>query len=154
MFAKKIGLMVIGVALAMFAMGRGSTAWAQSWDDSGDDAASESQPTTLPDIAGSYTGSVQDHRFGSGSISATISQGGPSGGVLSGSWSTDVGGGVTDAPLKGKVKPNNAVTLRLKIRGNCHLVAHGTFENGDEIVGVYHAAGCGGPDHGTFDITD
>jgi hypothetical protein len=152
MFAKKIGLMVIGAALAMFAMGRGSTAWAQSWDDPADDAAS-AQPTTLPNIAGSYSGDVADHRFGDGTLSATISQGGPSGGVLSGNWSTDIGGGAS-GPLKGKVKPNNAVTLRLKIHGNCHLVAHGTFENGDEIVGVYHAAGCGGPDHGTFDITD
>ncbi len=161
---RKSGLVIACTALAMFAIGRveslaahrgfaGSTACAQSWDDPADDTAAGS-PSTLPNIAGSYTGNVSDHRFGDGTISATISQGGPSGGVLSGSWDTDIGGGVTGAPLKGKVKPNNAVTLKLKIHGNCGLIAHGTFENGDEIKGVYHAFGCGGPDHGNFDIFD
>ena len=153
MFAKKIGLMVIGAAMAMFAMGRGSTAWAQSWDDVADDAASESQPPTLPNVAGTYSGNIHDHHFGDGTITATIAPGGASGGVLSGSWSTDLDGGL-GTTLKGKVQANSAVTLRLKIKGTCHLVAHGTFENGNEIVGVYHAAGCGGPDHGTFDMTD
>jgi hypothetical protein len=163
MFGKKIGLIVICAALTTFAMGRveslaahrgfaGSTAWAQSWDDSADDAASTQSPT-LPNVAGTYSGSIEDHRFGNGTISATISQGGTSGGVLSGSWSTDVGGGITSS-LKGKVLANSSVTLRLKVRGACHLVAHGTFENGDEIVGVYHASGCGGADHGHFDMTD
>lgn len=63
----------------------------------------------------------------------------------------DLNGGA-GGKLKGTVKANGSVKLTLKIKGSCHLDAHGMFENGDEITGVYHASGCGRPDHGTFDI--
>jgi|SRR5579863_2117798 len=155
---RKFGLVVGATVLAMFVMARveslaahrgfaGSVAWAQDWDDA--DADSEAAPT-LPNVAGNYTGNVSDHRLGNGTISATITQGGPSGGVLKGNWSTSLG--LVNGGLKGKVKPNNAVKLQLKVNSHCFLNAHGTFENGDEIVGVYHGQGCGHPDHGTFDV--
>jgi hypothetical protein len=160
----KIGLVITGTVLAMFVMGRveslaahrgfgGSTAWAQNWDDPADDAGVDSQPATVPDVSGSYSGPVEDHRFGSGTIAVEISQGGPSGGKLSGPWETDLNGGAVGT-LKGKVKPNNKVAMKLKItgKGSCGLNAHGIFENGNEISGVYHTTGCGHPDHGTFDI--
>ena len=165
MVGKKVGLVIAVTALTMFAMGRveslarhrgfaGSSAWAQSWDDAADDAASNSPTGTPPDVTGNYSGNVTDHRFGPGTLELDItSQGGSSGGKLSGTWSTDLSGGTSGA-LKGKVQSNSSVTLRLNIRGTCHLVAHGTFQNGDEIVGVYHAVGCGGPDHGSFDVVD
>jgi len=164
----KIGFVMGVTVLAMFMMGRveslaahrgfgGSTAWAEQWDVTAGDASPQddvvAQPDSLPDVSGSYSGSVASHRFGSGTLSATISQGGPSGGSLSGTWSTDLDGGI-ESTLKGKVKPNSKVSLKLKISGHCGLVAHGTFKNGDEISGAYHTNGCGKPDHGTFDIID
>ena len=164
----KIGSVIGAIALATFMMGRaesltahcgfgGSTVWAEQWDDTAGDASPQddfvAQPDSLPDVSGSYSGSVESHRFGSGTLSATISQGGPSGGSLSGGWGTDLDGGIENT-LKGKVKPNSKVSLKLKISGHCGLVAHGTFKNGDEISGKYHSNGCGRPDHGTFDIFD
>jgi len=160
---KKIGFVTAGVVLATFVMGRveslaahrgfgGSLAWAQQWDDSAgdtspqdDDSMKKSPP---PDVSGTYSGTIEDHRFGAGTISATISQ---SGSKLSGSWDATFGGPGT---LKGTVKSNGAITARLKIKGGCGLNAHGTFESGDEISGTYQVTGCGRSDHGTFDMTD
>jgi|HubBroStandDraft_6_1064221.scaffolds.fasta_scaffold235791_2 hypothetical protein len=157
----KIGFVIAGTALAMFAMGRveslaahhgfsGSQAWAQQWDDSSgdsssaDDSESKSSP---PNVAGTYSGTIEDHRFGAGTISATISQ---NGSKLSGPWSSSFGSGT----LKGKVSSKGTISARLKLKGGCGLNMHGTFENGDEIAGVYTVTGCGKADHGTFDMTD
>jgi len=160
---RKLSFVVTGIVLATFVMGRveslaehrgfgDSLAWAQAWDDSSDDAASQSDVSKSksppPDVSGTYSGTVEDHRFGGGTISGTISQ---NGSKLSGSWETDVNGGASGT-LKGTVKSNSSVKMKLKIRGACGLNAHGIFENGDEISGVYHVSGCGKPDHGTFHI--
>jgi hypothetical protein len=150
MFAKKIGLMVIGAAIAMFAIGQiaASTAWAQ--DDEAADAAADSQPPTVPDVGGTYSGSLDDHRKGNGTISATIDQ---SGKLLSGTWSSDLKAG---GKLTGKVNASSDVTMTLKLHGKagCSLDAKGTFENGNEISMVFVAVGCHHSDHGTIDMTD
>jgi hypothetical protein len=164
MLAKRIGLVVAGAALAMFAMGRvqslaahrgfgGSVAWAQSWDDQGDDAALDSEAPTAPDVSGSYSGQIEDHRKGSGSISATIAQTGKD---LSGTWSSDIKGSGVEGKLTGTVNSKGDVALTLKIhgKGGCSLDAKGTFEGGDEISAVYVANGCHHSDHGTIDMTD
>jgi hypothetical protein len=151
MFGKNIGAIVFGAALTMFAIGQvaASTAWAQ--DDEAADAAVDSNPPTVPDVSGTYSGSLDDHRKGNGTISATISQ---TGNVLSGTWSSDVGG--VGGKLSGKVNSSSDVTMTLKIHGKagCSLHATGTFENGDEISVVYVASGCNHSDHGTIDMTD
>jgi hypothetical protein len=150
---------VAGVFLASFVAGRagsliahhgfaGPAAWAQGWDEPSDGA--DSPDATPPDIAGSYSGSATDHRFGDGTISAIISQ---HGSKVSGSWETDLNGG-SHGSLKGTVKANGAVKIRLKIRGSCGLNVSATFENGDEIAGTYKVTGCGKPDHGMFDMID
>jgi hypothetical protein len=155
----KFGFVAIATVLAMCVMGRveslaahrgfaGSMVWAQEWDDADADSGSP----TLPNVAGTYNGNVVDHKMGPGTITATIAQGGPSGGVLTGSWATSFG--PVNEGLKGKVKPNSPFKRQLKIGGHCGLIAHGTFENGNEIVGVYHTTGCNHPDNGTFDMTD
>ena len=81
----KIGFVITGTVLAMFIMGRveslaahrgfgGSSAWAQQWDDPADDASPQddvvSQPELVPDVSGSYFGTLDDHRFGPGVLSA------------------------------------------------------------------------------------
>lgn len=157
---RKLGFVIAGTALTMFAMGRveslashrgfaGPAAWAQSWTDSDDDAA-DSQSDTVPDVGGNYTGTIEDHRFGMGDISADITQ---NGSALTGTWTASFGGPGT---LKGAVKPNGKIHARLKITGGhgCGLNIQGTFKNGDEIAGKYQVTGCKKSDHGTFDVTD
>jgi hypothetical protein len=160
MFGKKIGLMVTGAVLAMFAMGHveslaahrgfaGSTAWAQSWDDEADDAAVDSQPPTVPNVGGSYSGTLQDHRLGTGDIAITINQ---TGSKLSGTWNSSFSGSGTHH-FKGKVKSDSTVIMALHFHG-CTVAVKGTFQNGDEILGGYKVLNCGRSDHGTIDITD
>ena len=158
---RKIVFVAAGVFLASFAMARtqslimhqgfgGSAAWAQNWADPADDDSVDSQPDAVPSIAGSYDGSIQDHRFGLGELVANIVQ---NGSKLTGDWNSSFGGPGT---IKGSVKPNGKVHLRLKITGKhgCGINAEGVFENGDELVGKYQVTGCGKSDHGTFDIID
>jgi hypothetical protein len=124
----------------------GSTAWAQA-----DDADVDSPTLVIvPDISGSYSGPVDDHRFGAGTLAASITQ---IGSEVSGNWETNLNGGF-GGTLTGKVKPNSKVKLTLMISGHCGLLAQGRFMNGDEIKGKYHTIGCGHPSHGTFDILD
>jgi hypothetical protein len=102
----------------------------------------------VPDVSGSYSGTIQDAKLGSGAISADIIQNGSD---LTGSWDASFGGPGT---LKGKVKPNSKVHARLKITGGkgCGLNIEGTFQNGNEIAGKYQVTGCKKSDHGTFDM--
>jgi hypothetical protein len=128
----------------------GSVAFAQQWDDQLGNDTVDSQPDSVPDVSGSYDGSMQDHRFGLGEIVADITQ---NGSKLTGDWNSSFGGPGT---LKGSVRPNGKVHARLKITGGhgCGLNVEGVFTNGDEIVGKYQVTGCGKADHGTLDITD
>jgi hypothetical protein len=158
---RKIVFVVTGVFMASFAVARaqslimhqgfaGSAAWAQNWADPADDDSATSQPDAVPTVGGSYSGSVQDKRFGPGGIEADIIQ---NGSKLTGMWNSDFGGPGT---IKGSVKPNGKVHMRLKItgKGGCGLNVQGLFQNGNEIIGKYQVTGCGKSDHGTFDITD
>jgi len=157
----KFVFVIAGVFLASFAMARvesvaahrgftGSVACAQQWDDQLGNDAVDTQPDTVPDVSGSYDGSIQDHRFGSGEIVADITQ---NGSKLTGDWNSSFGGPGT---LKGSVRPNGKVHARLKITGGhgCGINIQGVFKNGDEIVGKYQVTGCGKADHGTFDMID
>jgi hypothetical protein len=159
----KIGFVVGGIALVMFAMARveslathrgfvGSAAWAEDLDTFADYADGDSQPAAVPNVSGSYSGPAHDHKFGAGTLAVDITQ---NGSALTGNWETDLDGGLS-GPMTGKVKSNGEVTLNLKINGlhHCTLNAHGTFEHGNEIAGVYHNSGCSKPDHGNFDVTD
>jgi hypothetical protein len=164
---RRSGFLVTGVALAMFAMGRvesfvvhssfsGSAACAQQWDDPADDASSQddagSQPDRVPDVSGSYNGSLDDHIHGASPLTADVIQ---KGSKLSGT--SNIGFSTGRGSFKGKVTSNGTVKARLSVptQKGCFLDLNGTFENGDEISGVYTAKGCGKPaDFGTFDITD
>src|SRR5271156_91642 len=97
----RIGVVIAGVALAMFVMGRvvnlragrgfgGSSAWAQESDDQAGDTASQDDATSqddsasqddadtvakkIPSASGIYSGTVMDHDMGAGKISAAITQ--------------------------------------------------------------------------------
>jgi hypothetical protein len=173
----KIGLVTIGIGLAMFAMGRvenvarhrdftESAAWAQESDDQADDAVSQDDlaaqaaaaaqddpdyPNIAPGPAsGLYSGTVTDNNKGMGTISASLSQ---SKGKLGGTWQDTF---VHPAFWNGTIKSNGAINARMKFHlfGKCGYVFHGTFKNGNEISGSYTLNGCKGmaADHGTFDM--
>ena len=157
---RKVVFVVVGVFVSSFALGRaqslinhqgfaGSAAFAQAWADSNDSPDMKAPP---PDVSGGYSGNVVDHRFGPGTIDVDIAQ---DGSKLTGTWDTDVNGGA-QGTLKGSVKPNGKVHMRLKItgQGGCGLNMQGIFQNNDEIVGKYQVTGCGHADHGTVDMTD
>jgi hypothetical protein len=157
----RISFVIAGMFLATFAFGRveslvahrgfgGSQAWAQDWYDSSGDSSSadDSQSKSMPpDISGTYTGTVVDHKAGKSDATIIITQ---NGGKLSGSFST----GFNHGTVKGTIKANDMLKLRLKIGGTCGANFHGVFENGDEISGVYSVSGCAGGngDHGTVDV--
>jgi hypothetical protein len=112
------------------------------------DDAANSQPDSVPNVAGSYTGTLEDRRFGAGEISADVVQ---NGSKLSGTWDATFGGPGT---IKGSVKSSGKVHARLKIKGGCGVTIKGVFQGGDEIVGTYKVTGCGKSDGGTFDMFD
>jgi hypothetical protein len=173
----KIGLVITGIALAMFAMGRvesvashcgfsESGAWAQESDDQADDAVSlddlaaqaaaaaqndPDYPNITPGPAsGIYSGTVTDNNMGVGTISASLSQ---FKGKLSGVWQDTF---VPPAFWNGTIKSNGAISARMKFHlfGKCGYVFHGVFKNGNEISGSYTLNGCKkmAKDHGTFDM--
>jgi hypothetical protein len=100
--SRVLGFMIAGVAIALFATGgvvklyahrgfAGSTAWAEQPDSSADDQDAASKQIE-PDITGSYTGTLDDHKRGPGDLSADITQTGPK---VFGSWSSSADGGIT-----------------------------------------------------------
>ena len=162
----KVGLMIAGTALAMFAMGRiegvaahrgfaGSVACAQEWNDQGDDASAQDDADSEAAVSASgvYSGTIMDSGEGDGMISAAISQIHSKlvGTFVATFQSANYGPGF----VKGKIK-NGAINARLKfsLKGKCGLNFHGTFQNGNEITGSYTMTGCSGKSNsGTFDMT-
>ncbi len=174
----KIGLVITGIVLAVFAIGRvenvakhrgfsESAVWAQESDDQADDAVSQDDAAPQADAApqddadpqnasgckagpasGIYSGTVMDNNMGAGTISGAFSQ---CGGKLTGNWQDTF---VPPAFFSGKIKSNGAISARMKFHvfGKCGYLFHGVFENGNEISGSYTLNGCKGmaPDGGTF----
>jgi hypothetical protein len=161
----KIGLVIVGTALAMSAMGRvenvvahrgfcGSVASAQESNDPADDAAAQddADAENATSAGGVYSGTIVDNNLGTGMISAALSQ---QHSKLDGTFvatfvSTNYGPGF----VNGKISSNGNINARLKfsLKGKCGLNFHGTFQNGNEISGDYTMTGCKMSDHGTFDM--
>lgn len=161
----KIGLVIVGAALSMFAMGSagahrgfgGSVAYAQESVDPAGDASSQDDADidSAPSVkaSGVYSGTITDSSLGAGMISASITQ---IHSKLIGTFvATFVSSNFGPGFVKGKIKSNGAITARLKfsLKGKCGLNFHGTFQNGNEISGNYTMTGCGMSDSGSFDMT-
>jgi len=170
----KIGLVITGIGLAMFTMGRfesiarhrgfsESAAWAQESDDQAGDAVSQDDNASQDDAdpqntsgcnagpaSGLYSGTVTDNNMGAGTIEGAFSQ---CRGKLTGNWQDTF---VPPAFFKGTIKSNGAINARMKFHlfGKCGYLFHGAFTNGNEISGSYTLNGCKGmaADHGTFDM--
>jgi hypothetical protein len=175
----KIGVVIAGVALGIFVVGRAenrtarfafaeSSAWAQESDDQTDDAVSQGDDTSQADTAspddadatkpapvsagGIYSGTVMDNNMGAGKISAAISQ---IHAKISGTWQDTF---VPPAFINGTIKANGKLNWRMRfgLKGNCGYLFTGVFKNGNEISGSYKVNGCGKKvvaDHGTLDMT-
>jgi hypothetical protein len=148
----KIGLVIVGTALAMSAMGRVENVVAHRGFGSSVVCAQESNdPATS--ASGVYSGTIVDNNLGTGMISASLSQ---QHSKLDGTFvATFVSSNYGPGFVNGKISSNGSINARLKfsLKGKCGLNFHGTFQNGNEISGDYTMTGCKKmSDHGTFEM--
>lgn len=168
----KINLVIVGIALAMFAMGRfeslaahrglsGSIACAQESSDQSDEASSQDDENANANADANADADSDADDDADNAVSA--------GGVYSGMITdANLGDGMISAAItqihsklsgtfvatftsadygpgfvNGKIS-NGKITalLRFHLKGKCGLTFHGTFENGNEISGDYTMTGC------------
>ena len=166
---RRIGITIVMALLAVFGIGHvrafvthGQFGCAvasaqQGWYD-GDSGASESdedstepeKAKTPPDVAGDWSGELDDVEQGTHPFSLVVNQ---TGKKLSGTWNGEIGEGA----FKGSINGEGEVKAKFTIEKGCHLKAVGMLVAPDEISGSYKVQNCGKTfkhDHGTFDITD
>lgn len=161
---RRIAFTILAFALGSFGVSRvgglpakiavgGAIAWAQdstpaddaAQDDSGGDVV-PLKKTPPPNVAGPWSGPIEDNDLGRGTISLEVNQ---KGGNLSGTWSDTLG---LSGTFKGKIK-GDAITATLKEKGaKCKGKWVGTLVTPDEVTGTYSIFGCKVSDGGTFDI--
>ena len=169
----KIGVVIAGIALAMFVVSRvqnlragrdflGSQAWAQELDDQGGDTASQDDAASQADVDSQDDAASQN---GADSIKATPV---PASGVYSGTVMDNAKGAgkisaaisqihskligtwqdtfVPPAFISGTIssKGKISMSMRFYITGNCGYIFTGVFAHGDEISGNYRLNGCKG----------
>jgi hypothetical protein len=178
----KIGLVITGIGLAMFAMARvenvarhrgfsESQAWAQESGEQADDAvsqdddaASQADAASQDDGDGQDTSGCKDGPAG-GLYSGTVMDNNMGAGTiegaffqcrgkLTGNWQDTF---VHPAFFSGTIKSNGAISAFLKFHlfSKCGYIFHGVFEHGNEIAGSYKLSGCKGmaADGGTFHMS-
>jgi len=165
---RKIGMTIITMLLAVFAIGHlraflmqgqfdcAAAAAQQSWNDGGAgdseaDDVSSNNAAAPPDVAGDWSGTTVDAQLGSGFFDMTIDQ---TGGKLSGTWHSEFSNGTFN--FTGSITRKGKVTFNLNDGGNCHLSAAGTLVGTDEISCTYKVKSCSpkyNHDTGSIDIT-
>jgi len=147
----------IGHVRALIAHGQFgcAVAAAQSWDDGSseaDDAAAEpDKKAPPPNIAGEWSGELEDSIFGDYAIALEINQ---KGNKLSGQWSSAFDLAATT--INGSINGNGDLKLKMKAGPKgCRLVAVGQLVTETEIMMTYKVVSCKGikKDHGFFDIS-
>jgi hypothetical protein len=147
----------IGHVRALIAHGQFgcAVAAAQSWDGGSsetDDAAAEpDKKAPPPNIAGEWTGNLEDSIFGGYTIAFEIDQ---NGNKLSGQWSSAFDLAATT--IKGSINGNGDLKLTMKAGPKgCHLAAVGQLVTESEIMMTYRIVSCKGikKDHGFFTIS-
>jgi len=155
-------LMILTTSLAVFGIGHVralvahgqfgcAVAAAASWDDgsSADDAtapdddavAPDKHKIPPPDVAGEWSGTIDDDFFGLGDIDMGINQ---KGSKLSGPWASDFGG----ISFKGSINSGGDIKLNMKAgKGGCHLAAVGGLVAEGEIELTYKVKSCKGSKH-------
>jgi hypothetical protein len=105
--------------------------------------------TPPPDIAGDWSGELNDLDLGVDGVTVTIKQKGTK---LKGSWNSDFGYG----GISGTINSSGILKLYMKDGGGCHLSAVGMLVESNEISATYQVKNCAKDvkgDHGTLDIT-
>jgi hypothetical protein len=163
---RRIGITIVMTLFAVFGLGHvralvthGQLGCAPAAAQEGWNVGGESADSTEPDkskappsVAGDWSGDIDDHIGGEGTIEFAIDQTGKN---LSGTWSATFGGG----DFTGTISSNGALKLDLSASSvtDCHLSAKGKLVGSDQIKGTYKVEDCGTEDkgdHGTFDISD
>jgi|GEM_PF-1422198 len=167
---RRIGITIVATLLAVFGIGHVralvthgqfgcAAASAQQDRDDGGTGASESDEAstepekakTPPDIAGDWTGDVDDVVNGIRTFEVVIDQDGKK---LSGTWS----GAAVSGTFTGSINVAGAVKATLKIVAGCNIALVGLLVEPTELTGTYKW-NCSKDktfrhDHGTFDISD
>jgi hypothetical protein len=164
----KIGVALLSIQLAFFAIAglanivghggfAGSSASAQSLiDGSAASDADDSSPTPdakkkpPADIAGFWSGPIDDSIFGEGTFNVTIDE--TAKGKLSGSWNDTFGG---SGNFKGTVNSKGETRFNLRGGGACRASGVGLLVSADELTGTYRLEHCGKQEkgeHGTLDL--
>jgi hypothetical protein len=167
----RIGMTIVFTLTAVFGIGQVreflmhghlacATAAAQpGWsdDDSSEPASGPEEGSTEtgktktppPDIAGDWSGELNDLDLGVDGVTVTIKQKGTK---LKGSWNSDFGYG----GISGTINSSGILKLYMKDGGGCHLSAVGMLVESNEISATYQVKNCAKDvkgDHGTLDIT-
>jgi hypothetical protein len=171
MKAHRVGMTVLFILIAVFGVGQireflmhgqlacATAAAQQGWSDgdrgeatSGpEDGSAEAGKTKMPppDIAGDWSGELNDLDLGVDGVTVTIKQKGTK---LKGSWNSDFGYG----GISGTIDSSGILKLDMKDGGSCHLSAVGILVGSNEISATYKVKNCDKyvrGDHGTLDIT-
>jgi hypothetical protein len=105
--------------------------------------------TPPPDIAGDWSGELNDLDLGVDGVTLTIKQKGTK---LKGSWNSDFGYG----GISGTINRSGILKLDMKDGGGCHLSAVGMLVESNDISATYLVKNCAKDvkgDHGTLEIT-
>lgn len=162
---KKICVGFLSIKLALFAIGgladvvgHGrlgvSMASAQSRSDglhtSDDDKGSSNSyaKAAPPDIAGDWSGTVEDSIFGDGTFNVTIYE--TAKGKLSGSWSDSFG---FEGEFKGKINSKGATHFDFH-NGRCHAIGVGMLVSADELTSIFRLKNCGEAEKGEHGMLD
>lgn len=110
-----------------------------------------SGPSQTPNLSGSWRGSARDSDFGTGTMTATLTQSGAS---LTGNWSVQFPDGLsTGTVTNGSVTGSNFVArLEPSDPTDCPLQANGSL-SGNRLTGTYVTVQCTVNANGSFDLT-
>jgi len=150
---------IVGVAANALIASAAQAGWGTSPEQSA--AAAKKPPPPPPlQIAGTWNGTIQDSKQGTGSFSITFTEKtAKTKATLKGSWTisflngsdgpiNDVGamtGSVVGSAVAITLKPSRGDAL-----GNCKLIFSSVEAAVDQISGTYHFGGCGGNNTGTI----
>jgi hypothetical protein len=158
---RKITIALAGVSLISLLIatihGRfgSATAWATSWLDDSDNG-NEIEPDKKappPNIAGAWSGSIDDNDAGTGSLSLDVTQ---KNSKINGEFDCYFGSGSFSGSINSAGVIKFTAKLEGSCKGTCHLQVNASLPHPTEMSGTYKVQGCkhAKGDSGTFLVTD
>jgi hypothetical protein len=132
-----------------------ATAWADSWLDDSDNG-SEIEPDKKappPDIAGTWSGSIDDDDGGPASLTLDVTQKNTK---INGGFDCDFGSGSFSGSINSAGVIKFTAKLERSCKGTCHLQLNASLPHPAEMSGTYKVQGCkhAKGDTGTFLVTE